>query len=138
MDNPPNRSWKTSGIDAAAYEALAEGLPASEVWSLLLGVLARRAERRTPADLLRQWETDRVRGPEGSDLFLIDGGAFDWLRKLTSNRRLTFVASGMGAQLLAYLCRADLEERAKRGSREKFEAALAKLPDVEPEDYDKL
>jgi len=31
-----------------------------------------------------------------------------------------------------------LEERAKRGSREKFEAALASLPDVEPEEYDKL
>jgi predicted nuclease of restriction endonuclease-like (RecB) superfamily len=30
------------------------------------------------------------------------------------------------------------EKRAKRGSREKFEAALARLPDVEPEDYDKL
>lgn len=31
-----------------------------------------------------------------------------------------------------------LQERAKRGSREKFEVALASLPDVEPEDYDKL
>ncbi len=31
-----------------------------------------------------------------------------------------------------------LEERAKRGSWEKFEAALASVPDVEPEDYDKL
>jgi hypothetical protein len=31
-----------------------------------------------------------------------------------------------------------LEKRAKRGSLGKFEAALAKLPDVEPEDYDKL
>ncbi|HEX6901187.1 MAG TPA: toxin-antitoxin system HicB family antitoxin [Thermoanaerobaculia bacterium] len=31
-----------------------------------------------------------------------------------------------------------LEERAKRGNREKFEAALAKLPAVEPEEYDKL
>lgn len=31
-----------------------------------------------------------------------------------------------------------LAERAKRGSREKFEAALASLPEVEPEDYDKL
>ena len=29
-------------------------------------------------------------------------------------------------------------ERAKRGSREKFEAALASLPDVEPDEYDKL
>jgi hypothetical protein len=301
---PPDRPWTSSGLDDDSYEALAEGLPASEVWSLLLGVLARRAEGRAPAELLRQWEQDRfvqpafidqrtlnaldghllaaaegfeavelsplaplgacsavglasqnrtvstvrgtevvsdptngmalecarrlrrdsgqvirlatchrcvraqtfpkrpgyaahfrlfclamaglerkdhdftvealaeqiathlaaldrlerhgyafadrrvkvlstparagladriaatvrdasvsretfdhpyydglrfminVRGPQGNDLFLIDGGAFDWLRKLTSNRRLTFVASGMGSQLVAYLCRA--------------------------------
>ncbi len=31
-----------------------------------------------------------------------------------------------------------LEERAKRESWEKFEAALASVPDVEPEEYDKL
>jgi hypothetical protein len=31
-----------------------------------------------------------------------------------------------------------LEERAKRGSREKFLAVLEKAPDVEPEDYDRL
>jgi hypothetical protein len=31
-----------------------------------------------------------------------------------------------------------LQERAKRGSREKFEAVLAKVPDVEPEEYDRL
>lgn len=31
-----------------------------------------------------------------------------------------------------------LEERAKRGSREKMLAVLAKAPDVEPEVYDKL
>jgi hypothetical protein len=300
---PLDRSWPTAGLDDAAYEALAAGLPASEVWSLLLGVVARRAEGRSPAELLRQWEQDRfvqpasidqrtlnaldghllaaaagfeaielsplaplgscsavglasqnktvstvrgtevvsdptngmalecakrlrrdtdqvvrlvtchrcvraqpfpklpgyaahfrlfclatagrerqdhafvvealaeqiathlaaldrleqhgyaisdrrvkvlstavraglgdrlaatvrgasvsretfdhpyydglrfmlnIRGPQGNDLFLSDGGAFDWLRKLTSNRRMTFVASGMGAQLLAYLCR---------------------------------
>jgi hypothetical protein len=63
MDDPSNRSWTTSGLDAAAYEALAEGLPASEVWSLLLGVLARRAERRSPPELLRQWEQDRFVQP---------------------------------------------------------------------------
>jgi len=301
---PLDRPWTASAIDEATYEALAEGLPASEVWSLLLGVLARRAEGRAPAELLRQWEQDRfvqpafidqrtlnaldghllaaaegfeaielsplaplgscsavglasqnktvstargtevvsdptngmalecarrlrrdpgqvvrlatchrcvraqeipkrpghaahfrlfglatagrerkdhdftvealgeqiathltaldrlgrhgyaisdvrvkilstparagladriaasvraasvsretfdhpyydglrfmlnIRGLQGNDLFLADGGAFDWLRKLTSNRRLTFVASGMGSQLLAYLCRA--------------------------------
>ncbi|MCB0193000.1 MAG: Arc family DNA-binding protein [Anaerolineae bacterium] len=31
-----------------------------------------------------------------------------------------------------------LEERAKRGSRDKLLAVLAKAPDVEPEEYDKL
>jgi predicted DNA-binding ribbon-helix-helix protein len=31
-----------------------------------------------------------------------------------------------------------LRERAERGSREKFERVLAKVPDVEPEEYDKL
>lgn len=31
-----------------------------------------------------------------------------------------------------------LEERAKRGSREKLLAVLAKAPDVEPQEYDRL
>jgi hypothetical protein len=43
------------------------------------------------------------------------------------------------AEKLATLSIADyLAERAKRGRREKFLAVLAKAPDVEPEDYDKL
>jgi hypothetical protein len=43
------------------------------------------------------WVTDR----DGAEVPLIDGGAFDWLAKLTTNRRNVFVASGMGAQLAA-------------------------------------
>lgn len=31
-----------------------------------------------------------------------------------------------------------LADRAQRGSREKYEAALAQVPDIEPEDYDRL
>jgi nucleotidyltransferase-like protein len=31
-----------------------------------------------------------------------------------------------------------LQERAKRGSQEKFEAVLTKVPDVEPEEFDRL
>lgn len=31
-----------------------------------------------------------------------------------------------------------LKQRAARGSRERFLAALDKVPDVEPEDYDRL
>lgn len=46
-----------------------------------------------------------VKMGEGSEIPLIDGGAFDWLRKLCSNNKLTFVASGMGSQLIAYLLR---------------------------------
>jgi len=30
------------------------------------------------------------------------------------------------------------QERARRGSRERYEAALAEVPDVEPEEYDRL
>ena len=61
--NPPERSWTTARLDEAAHAALAEGLPASEVWSLLLDVFARRAGRRSPADLVRQWERDRFVQP---------------------------------------------------------------------------
>lgn len=41
----------------------------------------------------------------GEQMPLIDGGAFDWLRKLTSNNKLVFVASALGSQLAAYLFR---------------------------------
>jgi hypothetical protein len=39
--------------------------------------------------------------PDGAKLPLIDGGTFDWLARLTSNRRAVYVASGAGAQLIA-------------------------------------
>ncbi len=43
------------------------------------------------------------------------------------------------AEKLASLATVDyLAARAKRGSREKLLAVLAKAPDVEPEDFDKL
>jgi uncharacterized protein (DUF1778 family) len=43
------------------------------------------------------------------------------------------------AEKIATLSTMDyLEERAKRGSREKFLAVLEKAPDVEPEEYDRL
>jgi hypothetical protein len=41
-----------------------------------------------------------VTPPDGGELPLIDGGCFDWLAKLTSNRRAVYVASGAGAQLI--------------------------------------
>jgi hypothetical protein len=38
---------------------------------------------------------------DGAELFLADGGRFDWLAQLGSNRRAVYVASGAGAQLMA-------------------------------------
>lgn len=46
-----------------------------------------------------------ARAPNGEQMPLIDGGSFDWLRKLTSNQKLLFVASGLGSQLAANLYR---------------------------------
>jgi hypothetical protein len=42
-----------------------------------------------------------VTGADGTSIPLIDGGAFDWLSKLTSNRRAVYVATGTGSQLIA-------------------------------------
>lgn len=42
-----------------------------------------------------------VTAPNDDEIPLVDGGAFDWLAKLGSNRRAVFVASGAGAQLVA-------------------------------------
>jgi hypothetical protein len=43
-------------------------------------------------------------GP-GGGVPLIDGGAFDWMGTLTANRKMVFVASGMGSQLVPILFR---------------------------------
>jgi len=41
-------------------------------------------------------------------------------------------------KLSALMAEDYLEMRARRGDRAKFEAAMAKAPDVEPEEYDRL
>jgi hypothetical protein len=47
----------------------------------------------------------QVSTPAGDAVPLIDGGAFDWLRKLLANDRMVFVASAMGSQIAAFLFR---------------------------------
>src|SRR5215468_1101739 len=39
---------------------------------------------------------------DGAAIPLIDGGAFDWLAQLSANRRAVYVATGAGAQLIAF------------------------------------
>lgn len=49
-----------------------------------------------------------------------------------------FVATAVAEKISALETEDYLNERSKRGSRKKFEAALAKVPDREPDDYDRL
>ena len=48
-----------------------------------------------------------------------------------------FVSSAIAEKIAALMTEGYLKERAKRGSRAKYEAILAKVPDVEPEIYDR-
>jgi hypothetical protein len=48
-----------------------------------------------------------------------------------------FISTAIAEKLSALMTENYLIERAKRGSREKYAAILAKVPDVEPEAYDK-
>ena len=58
-----DRSWTRADLADRAYEALARGLSASRLWSLLLGVMEQRASARTTSDLLSQWERDAFTRP---------------------------------------------------------------------------
>jgi uncharacterized protein (DUF1778 family) len=49
-----------------------------------------------------------------------------------------FIASATAEKMTALLTEEYLNERAARGSQKKFKAILNKVPDVEPENYDKL
>ena len=48
------------------------------------------------------------------------------------------INSAVAEKLAALLTEEYLQERAKRGSRKKLREILAKVPDVEPEEYDRL
>ena len=49
-----------------------------------------------------------------------------------------FIASAVAEKMSALDTQNYLEQRAKRGSLAKFRAAMAKVPDVEPAEYDRL
>jgi len=49
-----------------------------------------------------------------------------------------FVATALAEKISALMTEDYLKERARQGSRKKFESILAKVPDVEPEEYDRL
>ncbi len=49
-----------------------------------------------------------------------------------------FIATAVAEKIAALTTESYLEALAKRGSREKYEAVLAKVPNTEPELYDQL
>ena len=48
-----------------------------------------------------------ARSAHGDAIPLIDGGAFDWVAKLSANRKLAFIASAIGSQVAAFGFRKD-------------------------------
>jgi hypothetical protein len=49
-----------------------------------------------------------------------------------------FVATAVAEKIAALRTEEYLQERARRASRAKYEAALAQAPDVEPDEHDRL
>lgn len=63
------------------------------------------------------------------------------VRKLAEKESVSInqlVTVALAEKISALLTEEYLETRAKRGSRKKFERAMAKVPKVEPEEYDRL
>ncbi|MBV9108527.1 MAG: toxin-antitoxin system HicB family antitoxin [Gemmatimonadetes bacterium] len=48
-----------------------------------------------------------------------------------------FIATAVAEKMAALMTEDYLKSRARRGSREKYEAALAQVPMAEPEEYDR-
>lgn len=62
-DPAAKHAWATRDIDPALLEQLEQELPATELWSLLLTVMEKRAAARNVAALARQWQADRFVEP---------------------------------------------------------------------------
>ena len=63
------------------------------------------------------------------------------VRKLAEKENVSInqlITLALTEKMSALLTEEYLEKRAKRGSRKKFERAMAKVPKVPPEEYDRL
>lgn len=49
-----------------------------------------------------------------------------------------FISSATAEKISAFATQDYLEERASRANKKKFREALSHIPDIEPEEYDKL
>jgi predicted nucleic acid-binding protein len=69
------------------------------------------------------------RGSSFRLLSLVDAGRFEMNQ---------FIATAVAEKLASLATMEYLEQRAQTGSRDKFNAVLAKVPDVEPQEGDEL
>lgn len=63
------------------------------------------------------------------------------VRRLASQEGISInqlITTALAEKMSALMTVEYLEERAARGSRQRFEAVLAKVPDAEPEEHDEL
>lgn len=63
------------------------------------------------------------------------------IKKLATEDKISinqFITSAVAEKLSALDTEKYLEQRSEKGSKERFLRVLSKVPDVEPEDYDKL
>jgi hypothetical protein len=64
-DKVAERVWRA--MPAGSREALTRDLPPTDLQTLLIAVARARAERVTPADVMRRWQQDRFVRPAASD-----------------------------------------------------------------------
>jgi predicted transcriptional regulator len=63
------------------------------------------------------------------------------LKELASREGISvnqFIATAVAEKMAALMTEDYLQARAQRGSRTKYEAALALVPEIEPEEHDRL
>jgi len=63
------------------------------------------------------------------------------VRKLAKEDKISinqFVATALAEKMSALITEEYLKERAEKGSKKKFNSALSKVKNIEPEDMDKL
>ena len=63
------------------------------------------------------------------------------VKNLAANEKISinqFITLALAEKLSALMTEDYINEKAKRASRDKFFKALEKVPDVEPEEYDRL
>jgi hypothetical protein len=63
IESGSDRAWTLRGIDAKTMRQLTKEMPATELWSLLLGVIEQRASTRAMAAVADQWRDDRFVQP---------------------------------------------------------------------------